>query len=290
MMQQYLQCGRYRLPLDRQLSGPLVMGVLNVTPDSFSDGGRFRALESALSRAEQMIAEGADIIDIGGESSRPGAPPVPLEEELRRVMPVLYALRDCGKPLSIDTYKPQVMRETIAAGADMINDINGFRVDGALSAVKESDCALCIMHMQSDPQTMQLKPEYRDVVAEVTGFLRERVQSLEAAGIARSRLCIDPGFGFGKNLAHNFELLKNIGQMQKALDLPLLAGLSRKSMIGDITGRPVEQRLAGSLAAALAAAEQGAHILRVHDVAETVDVLKVWQAVALKTRKINEWG
>lgn len=290
MTQQYLQCGRYHLPLDRQLSGPLVMGVLNVTPDSFSDGGRFRALESALSRAEQMISQGVDIIDIGGESSRPGAPPVPLDEELRRVMPVLYALRDCGKPLSIDTYKPQVMRETIAAGADMINDINGFRVDGALSAVKESDCALCIMHMQSDPQTMQLKPEYRDVVAEVTGFLRERVESLEAAGIARSRLCIDPGFGFGKNLSHNFELLKNIGQIQKALDLPLLAGLSRKSMIGDITGRPVEQRLAGSLAAALAAAVQGANILRVHDVAETVDALKVWQAAALKTRKINEWG
>jgi dihydropteroate synthase len=234
-----------------------------------------------------MIAQGVDIIDIGGESSRPGAPPVPLEEELRRVMPVLYALRDCGKPLSIDTCKPQVMREAIAAGADMINDINGFRADGALSAVKDSDCALCIMHMQSDPQTMQLKPEYRDVVAEVTGFLRERVQSLEAAGIARSRLCIDPGFGFGKKLAHNLELLKHIGQMQDALDLPLLAGLSRKSMIGDITGRPVEQRLAGSLAAALAAAAQGARILRVHDVAETVDALKVWQAAAQRTEKMN---
>jgi dihydropteroate synthase len=287
MQQQYLQCGRYRLSMDRQWSGPFVMGVLNVTPDSFSDGGRFNALESALSHAEQMIAQGVDIIDIGGESSRPGAPPVPLEEELRRVMPVLYALRDCGKPLSIDTYKPQVMREAIAAGADMINDINGFRADGALSAVKDSDCALCIMHMQSDPQTMQLKPEYRDVVAEVTGFLRERVQSLEAAGIARSRLCIDPGFGFGKKLAHNLELLKHIGQMQDALDLPLLAGLSRKSMIGDITGRPVEQRLAGSLAAALAAAAQGARILRVHDVAETVDALKVWQAAAQRTEKMN---
>jgi dihydropteroate synthase len=287
MQQQYLQCGRYRLSMDRQWSGPLVMGVLNVTPDSFSDGGRFNALESALSHAEQMIAQGVDIIDIGGESSRPGAPPVPLEEELRRVMPVLYALRDCGKPLSIDTYKPQVMREAIAAGADMINDINGFRADGALTAVKESDCALCIMHMQSDPQTMQLKPEYRDVVAEVTGFLRERVQSLEAAGIVRRRLCIDPGFGFGKKLAHNLELLKNIGQMQDALDLPLLAGLSRKSMIGDITGRPVEQRLAGSLAAALAAAAQGAHILRVHDVAETVDALKVWQAATWKAEKMN---
>lgn len=278
MMQQYLQCGRYRLPLDRQRFMPLVMGVLNVTPDSFSDGGRFHSLESALSHAEQMIAEGVDIIDVGGESSRPGAPPLPLEEELQRVMPVLYALRDCGKPLSIDTCKPQVMREAIAAGADMINDISGFRAEGAVSAIKDSDCGLIIMHMQSDPQTMQVKPAYQDVVAEVTAFLGKRIEQLEEAGIGRSRLCIDPGFGFGKTLAHNLELLKNIGRMQGALNLPLLAGMSRKSMIGSITGRQVEDRLAGSLSAALAAVAQGAHILRVHDVAETVDALKVWQA------------
>lgn len=258
------------------------MGVLNVTPDSFSDGGQFDSLESALSHARQMIADGVDIIEIGGESSRPGAPPLPLEEELQRVLPALHALRDCGKPLSIDTYKPQVMREAIAAGVDMINDINGFRAEGAMSAIKDSDCALCIMHMQSDPQTMQLNPEYGDVTAEVTAFLRERIQELEKSGIARNRLCIDPGFGFGKTLSHNLELLRNINEIQSALNLPLLAGMSRKSMIGAITGRPVEERLAGSLAAALVAVTHGAHILRVHDVAETVDALKVWQAATQK--------
>jgi dihydropteroate synthase len=277
-MQQYLQCGRYRLPLEGEGVRPLVMGVLNVTPDSFSDGAQFHSLELALSHAEQMIAEGVDIIDIGGESSRPGAPPLPLEEELRRVMPVLYALRDCGKPLSIDTYKPEVMREALLAGADMINDITGFRSAGALTAVNESDCALCIMHMQRDPQTMQVNPQYEDIVGEVTAFLRERVTALKTEGVASNRLCIDPGFGFGKTVAHNLELLKNIGKIQQALDLPLLAGLSRKSTIGAITGKPVEQRLAGSIAAALAAVTQGAQILRVHDVAETVDALKVWQA------------
>ncbi len=176
------------------------MGILNVTPDSFSDGGRFDTLELALYRAEQMIADGVDIIDIGGESSRPGAPPLPLSEELRRVLPVIYALRDCGKPLSIDTYKPEVMREAIAAGADMINDINGFRADGALEAVSDSDCGLCVMHMQRDPQTMQVEPQYQDVVREVIEFLRQRTAQLEAAGVARDRLCIDPGFGFGKTV------------------------------------------------------------------------------------------
>lgn len=277
-MHQFLQCGRYRLPLIGEGAKPLVMGVLNVTPDSFSDGGQFHSLDLALSHAEQMIAEGVDIIDVGGESSRPGAPPLPLEEELRRVMPVLYALRDCGKPLSIDTYKPEVMREAIMAGVDMINDITGFRSDRALIAVKESDCALCIMHMQRDPQTMQVNPHYKDIVGEVISFLRERVAALGDAGVANNRLCIDPGFGFGKTVAHNLELLKNIGKIQETLDLPLLAGLSRKSMIGAITGKPIEQRLAGSIAAALIAVEHGVRIVRVHDVAETVDALKVWQA------------
>lgn len=280
MNQRHLQFGRYRFSVAQENFKPLVMGILNVTPDSFSDGGRFQSLDLALSRAEQMIAEGVDIIDIGGESSRPGAPPLPLEEELRRVMPVIYALRDCGKPLSIDTYKPEVMREAIAAGADMINDINGFRAEGALRAVKEAECALCIMHMQNEPQNMQVKPQYRDVTEEVIGFLRERVAVMEGQGIARNRLCIDPGFGFGKTVEHNIALLKNIGQLLAELDLPLLAGMSRKSMIGAITGKPTEQRMAGSIAAALAAVARGAHIVRVHDVAETVDALKVWQAVA----------
>ena len=254
------------------------MGVLNVTPDSFSDGGKYFSLDSTLSRAEQMITEGVDIIDIGAESSRPGAQALSLDEELHRIMPVLYALRDCGKPISIDTYKPEVMREALAAGADMINDINGFRAEGALDAVKDSDCALCIMHMQNTPQVMQDNPKYHDVVAEVTAFLLERVAVLTDAGISRSRLCVDPGFGFGKTLAQNILLLQKIGEIQKATGLPLLAGMSRKSMIGAITGKPVENRLAGSLSAALLAASNGAHILRVHDVAETVDALAVWNA------------
>ena len=255
------------------------MGVLNVTPDSFSDGGKFHALEQALAHAEQMIAEGVDIIDIGGESSRPGAQPLPLEEELRRVMPVLYALRDCGKPLSIDTYKPEVMREAIAAGADMINDISGFRGEGALTAVNESDCALCIMHMQNAPQTMQLQPEYSDVATEVTEFLCGRLGTMEQAGIDRRRLCVDPGFGFGKTLEHNIALLRHIERICEEAAVPVLAGVSRKSMIGAITGKPVEQRVAGSVAAALAAVSRGAYIVRVHDVAETVDALKVWTAI-----------
>lgn len=276
---QQLQCGRFRLLTD-STDRPLVMGILNVTPDSFSDGGRFFSLEAALSRAEQMIAEGADIIDIGAESSRPGSQPLPLEEELRRIMPVLYALRDCGKPLSVDTYKPEVMRESLHAGADMINDIRGFGAPGALSAVKDSDCALCIMHMQNDPQSMQQDPHYEDAVSEVGMFLSERISAAEREGIARVRLCVDPGFGFGKTLSHNLALLAHMGEMREELGVPLLAGLSRKSMIGAITGKPVEARLAGSLAAALFAASQGARILRVHDVAETVDALKVWHAAA----------
>lgn len=274
-MRQILQCGRYGFDLDAR---PVVMGILNVTPDSFSDGGRFQSLEFALSRAEEMIAEGVDIIDIGGESTRPGSPKVPLDEELRRVIPVVYALRDLGKPLSVDTYKPEVMREAIIAGVDMINDINGFRAPGALEAVADSDCGLCVMHMQNTPETMQQNPAYGDVVGEVTAFLRERVEAMVAAGIERKRLCVDPGFGFGKTAEHNYLLLRNIGAMRQQLGLPLLAGVSRKSMIGAVTGKPVEQRLAGSLAGALAAVAQGARVVRVHDVAETVDALKVWQA------------
>ena len=278
-MQTHLQCGRYRLSVDAA-ARPLVMGILNITPDSFSDGGKYHMLDTALSHAEAMIAAGVDIIDIGGESSRPGSLAVSLKDELDRVMPLVYALRDCGKPLSIDTYKPEVMRETIAAGADMINDINGFRAPGALQAVADSDCGLCIMHMQNDPQSMQLQPEYDDVVAEVREFLRERIGLMEQAGIARERICIDPGLGFGKTLAHNIALLKNTAELQAALRSPMLIGLSRKTMIGALTDKPVEQRMAGSLAGALAAVAHGARIVRVHDVAETVDALRVWQAVS----------
>lgn len=276
-MRHYFQVGRFGFQLHGQGAQALVMGILNITPDSFSDGGQFHSLEFALSRAEQMIADGVDMIDIGGESSRPGAPPLSLQEELQRVMPVLYALRDCGKPLSVDTYKPQVMREAILAGADMINDINGFRAPGAIAAVRDSDCALCIMHMQNVPASMQDQPEYDDVVREVSDFLRERVETMTAAGIAPERLCVDPGFGFGKTVEQNYTLLRATRQLRSELGLPVLAGLSRKSMIGAVTGRPVEQRLAGSLAGALVAVSQGAEIVRVHDVAETVDALKVWR-------------
>jgi dihydropteroate synthase len=277
-MRHTLQFGRYNFPLGDPAQLPLVMGILNITPDSFSDGGQFHSLDLALSRAEQMIADGVDIIDIGGESSRPGAPAVPLQQELDRVMPVLYALRDCGKPISIDTCKPAVMREAIAAGVDMINDINGLRAPGALEAVQGSDCALCIMHMQNMPSRMQEQPEYVDVVRQVIDFLQQRVEVLTASGIDRQRLCIDPGFGFGKTVQHNFALLKALAQIRVALNLPLLAGLSRKSMLGAVTGKPVEQRLAGSLAGILVAVEHGADIVRVHDVSESVDALKVWRA------------
>jgi dihydropteroate synthase len=277
-MRSTLQFGRFNYPLQGEAVRARVMGILNVTPDSFSDGGHYQSLEFAISHAEQMILDGVDIIDVGGESSRPGAPPLPLEDELRRVMPVLYALRDQGPAISVDTYKPQVMREAIIAGVDMINDINGFRAPGALEAVRDSDCALCIMHMQSDPQHMQLAPSYTDVVAEVIAFLRERIDAMIASGIDPRRLCIDPGFGFGKTVEHNYALLRATRRLIEELDMPLLAGLSRKSMVGAVTGKPVEQRMAGSVGGALAAVAHGAVIVRVHDVAETVDALKVWQA------------
>ncbi|TWI69911.1 dihydropteroate synthase [Pseudoduganella lurida] len=266
--------GRHRLPANRAL----VMGILNATPDSFSDGGKFAALDFAITHAEQMIRDGVDIIDVGGESTRPGAPVVPLEEELRRVLPQLYALRDTGVAISVDTYKPQLMKEAVLAGVDMINDINAFRAPGAIEAVRDSDCALCIMHMLDKPATMQDKPAYADVVRDVTEFLRERIATLVEAGIDRDRLWIDPGFGFGKTVEHNYTLLRAGREMVAALGVPLLAGLSRKSMIGAVTGKPVEQRLAGSIGGALAAVAHGARIVRVHDVAETVDALKVWQA------------
>jgi dihydropteroate synthase len=277
-MRSTLQFGRFNYALHGAGFRPRVMGILNVTPDSFSDGGNYQSLEFALSHAEEMIEDGVDIIDVGGESTRPGSPAVSLEDELRRVMPVLYAVRDLGPAVSVDTYKPQVMREAIIAGVDMINDINGFRAPGAIEAVQDSDCALCIMHMQSDPQHMQLAPSYTDVVDDVIAFLRERIDALIGAGIDPRRLCIDPGFGFGKTVEHNVALLRATGRLIAELDMPLLAGLSRKSMIGAITGKPVERRAAGSVGGALAAVAQGALIVRVHDVADTVDALRVWQA------------
>ncbi len=282
-MRHFLQCGRFGYSLGAEHVGEprsaLVMGILNVTPDSFSDGGRYQTLEFAISRAEEMVADGADMIDIGGESTRPGSASVSVEQELSRVMPALYALRGLGKALSVDTLKPEVMREAVIAGADMINDVNGFRKPGAIDAVRDSECGLCVMHMVATPATMQQQAVYQDVVAEVIVFLAERIAALTAAGIDRKRICVDPGFGFGKTVAHNVALLQNIGRIERELGLPVLAGLSRKSTIGAITGRPVEQRLAGSLAGALAAVAQGATLLRVHDVAETVDALKVWQQV-----------
>ncbi len=272
--QMILQCGTYRLALDRTL----IMGVVNVTPDSFSDGGHYLSLDAALAHAQRLIDEGADLLDIGGESTRPGAAAVSLEEERRRVLPVLEALLLANIPLSVDTQKPELMREAAAAGAAMINDVNGFEAADALQAVSGSDCAICIMHKQGRPQTMQQAPQYRDVVAEVDGYLRGRVAAAEAAGIARSRIVVDPGFGFGKTLEHNLALLRELNRVAAA-GVPVLAGLSRKSMVGALTGREVGGRVFGSVAAALIAAQHGSAILRVHDVAATRDALAVWNAV-----------
>ena len=270
-----LQCGRFRLTLDR----PLIMGVINVTPDSFSDGGLYLSTAAAVAHARQLIAEGADLLDVGGESTRPGAAPVTLEEERRRVLPVLEALAGAGVPLSVDTQKPELMRAAVAAGAAMVNDVNGFQAPGALAAVADSNCAICIMHKQGDPQTMQQAPQYADVVAEVRGYLQQRIAAAERAGIARDRIVVDPGFGFGKALDHNLELLRRLDSIA-ALQVPVLAGLSRKSMIGRLTGRDAGDRVAGSVAAALLAVQRGAAIVRVHDVAATRDALAVWQAVS----------
>ena len=270
----FLHCGSFRLDLSR----PLVMGIVNVTPDSFSDGGRHLLRDAAIAHAHQLISEGADILDIGGESTRPGAQAVGVQEELDRVLPVIEGMRGAGVPLSIDTFKAEVMHAAIAAGASLVNDINALQQPGALEAVAASDAAICLMHKQGKPQTMQLEPTYQDVLHEVMDFLRKRVAIAEAAGIARERILVDPGFGFGKTLVHNLTLLRQLDKFAE-LGLPLLAGLSRKSMLGMITGQDVSQRLAASVAAALIAVQRGAHIVRVHDVRETVDVLKVWQAV-----------
>ena len=260
------------------LSRPRVMGILNVTPDSFFDGGRHVDTNAALAHARQMAADGADVIDVGGESTRPGAAAVSEDEELKRVLPVIEALAGEGLLVSADTRRPAVMRAAIAAGAAMVNDVGALRVPGAMDAVARTDAAVCLVHMQGEPGTMQRAPQYADVVREVREFLVARARACEDAGIAHARIVVDPGFGFGKTLAHNLALLRALPDLASA-GYPVLAGLSRKSSLGTITGRPVEERMPASVAAALAAVARGASIVRVHDVRETVDALKVWLAV-----------
>lgn len=269
-----LRCGHFRLPLDR----PLVMGIVNLTPDSFSGDGLVGDVDRAIGHARQQFEAGADILDVGAESSRPGAIPTPEGEELRRLLPVLKAVTGWGVPVSVDTYKPAVMRAALEVGATMINDITGMVQPEALSAVAGSDCAVCVMHMQGEPGTMQKTPHYRDVVAEVRFFLAEAVARCRQVGIADERLVLDPGFGFGKTLDHNLSLFRAL-TAAGVDNLPMLVGVSRKSMLGAITGRPVEQREAASVAAALLAAQKGAKIIRVHDVAATRDALAVWSAI-----------
>lgn len=278
------RCGRFLFDFSKH-QRPLVMGILNATPDSFSDGGKFRTPSDAIAQAERMIANGVDIIDIGGESTRPGAEPVALQEELDRVLPVIEALKDCGVALSIDTYKAETMRQALKAGVDCVNDIWALRQEGAVDAILESDkdnlnkqCGLVLMHMQRDPQTMQFDPEYQDVIAEVKEFLQERVNLLVNQGVAKNRIAVDPGFGFGKSLEHNLKMLAEFDQFSQ-LGYPVLAGISRKSMLGKLTGRDTNERVAPSVAAAILAADRGARIIRVHDVPETVDALKIWAAV-----------
>ncbi|MDJ0738851.1 MAG: dihydropteroate synthase [Gammaproteobacteria bacterium] len=269
-----LDCGGTTLDLAR----PRVMGILNVTPDSFSDGGRFVAPDAATRQAERMLAEGADILDVGGESTRPGADAVSEAHELERVVPVIEHLRArFDVPISIDTSKPAVMRAAVAAGAAMINDVTALRAPQAIATAASLGVPLCLMHMQGEPRTMQRDPQYGDIVADIMAYLADRITACEAAGIDRSRILIDPGFGFGKTLDHNLELLARLRAFA-ALGVPVLVGISRKSMLGAVTGRAVDERLAASVAAALIAVERGAAIVRVHDVGPTVDALKLWIA------------
>ena len=268
------RCGHFNFDLSR----PLVMGIVNVTPDSFSDGGLHLQRDAALAHAHQLIAEGADILDIGGESTRPGAQPVSAQEELDRVLPIIEALHGAPVPISVDTSKPEVMQAAIAAGVQMVNDINALQDTAAMQAVASSNVAVCLMHKQGNPQNMQAQPHYQNVVAEVSTFLSGRIAAAEAAGIQRERIVIDPGFGFGKTLAHNLALLRELKKLTE-LGVPILAGLSRKSMLGTLTGQDITQRLPASVAAALIAVQRGAAIVRVHDVRATVDALKIWNAV-----------
>lgn len=262
-----------------ELSEPVIMGIVNVTPDSFSDGGQFFNTTAALNHAMQLLDEGATILDIGGESTRPGAPGVSLEDELQRVIPLINAIReqsDCV--ISIDTSKAEVMRQAIEAGADIVNDVRALQEPGAVEVVAQyPDVVVCLMHMQGQPRSMQNAPHYDDLASEINDFFNQRIAACEAAGIKQSQLILDPGFGFGKTLKHNYQILAQFNDYAQ-LGLPLLAGLSRKSMIGNLLNRDTKDRLAGSLAGALIAAQNGAHIIRVHDVKETADVLGVYQA------------
>lgn len=274
----HLRCGRHLLALAR----PLVMGILNVTPDSFSDGGAFFDRERALDHARRMVADGADLVDIGGESTRPGAEPVAETVELARVIPLVETLSQEGVLVSVDTMKAGVMRAAILSGAAMINDVRALREEGALAAAVASEVAVCLMHMQGNPRSMQDDPQYGNVASEVQAFLAERARACEAAGVARDRIVLDPGFGFGKTKEHNLALLRALPALTE-LGYPILVGLSRKSMLKQLTGRSVQERLPASLAAALAAVARGASIVRVHDVRETVDALDVWRATAPTT-------
>ncbi|RLA11953.1 MAG: dihydropteroate synthase [Gammaproteobacteria bacterium] len=278
-----IDCAGRSLVLDQ----PVVMGVLNVTPDSFSDGGRFIAADIAVERGIEMVADGAAILDIGGESTRPGAELISIQQELDRVLPVFEELvQAIDVPISIDTRHPEVMLAATAAGAGMINDVNALRAPTALAVAVESGAAVCLMHMQATPQTMQDAPCYADPVLEIVQFLRERIAACEAAGLSCAKIVVDPGFGFGKTLSHNLQLLGHLDQFIE-LGVPVLVGLSRKKMFGDILQKPIDQRLCGSLAGAVIAAERGARIIRCHDVGETVDVLKVWSAMAQQVSEIN---
>ena len=268
-------CGRFEFNLER----PILMGIVNVTPDSFSDGGQHDQTETAIAHARQLIAQGAQILDIGGESTRPGADPVTLEMELARIMPVLDAVKDSGAAISIDTCKAEVMRAALAEGADMINDVTGMRTAQARAVVAQHpNCGVCVMHMQGEPRTMQQNPQYENVVREVHQALLHQAHTLQESGVDRSRISIDPGLGFGKTLAQNYQLIAELETIA-ASGYPVVFGASRKSMLGAVTGKSVDQRLAGSLAAALAGVAHGAKVLRVHDMAETRDALMVWQAV-----------
>jgi dihydropteroate synthase len=274
-----LRCGTQTI----DLAQPVVMGVLNVTPDSFSDGGRFLDLAAAVDHGLHMVEQGAAIVDVGGESTRPGADPVSAEEEIRRVIPVVEKLRaQTGAIISVDTSKPQVMRAAAEAGAGLINDVRALSEEGALEVAVATQCAVCVMHMQGDPRSMQLAPHYVDVVNEVKAFLAERIEVCRAAGVAADRIVIDPGFGFGKTLEHNLELLRHLrelGSQPSGAEWPIMVGLSRKSIVGRLTGRPAGERVHGSVALAVMAVINGARILRVHDVGATVDALKTVIAV-----------
>ena len=279
-------CGRFSLTLDT----PRLMGIVNITPDSFSDGGQFVSQAgrvdhaSAISHAQKLVADGADILDIGGESTRPGATPVSVSEELDRVMPVLEGIMSLGVPISVDTRRPEVMRQAIALGADILNDVNGFRDPEAFDVAANSSCGLCIMHMQGEPQTMQTHPQYEDVVGEVTQFLNQQLSRFQGRGVSLKRILLDPGIGFGKTFDHNLKLMQEISSLASVH--PLLLGVSRKSFLGTITGeKEPSRRVSASVAAALWAASQGVSVLRVHDVRETKSALNVWQAASARGEK-----